>query len=163
MPLLIKSTQTKSAQTKSVLIKSAQRGVSLIELIVFIVVVSIALLALVGVYQQATVNNTDPIIRLRALESAQSLLDEIIALKYDEATPTGGIPACSTASASACTNTPDNNMNDVDDYHLYSDEPYANYRRSVSVTAANNIKLITVSVTTPTGETFLLSAERANF
>ncbi|OZY84638.1 MSHA biogenesis protein MshD [Cellvibrio mixtus] len=139
--------------------KSIPRGVSLIELIVFMVVVSIALIALVGVYRQATINNADPVIRLRALESAQSLLDEIIALKYDEATPVGGIPAC----RNTCTNAPDDNMDDVDDYHNFSDEPYPNYERSVSVTTANNIKLVTVSVTTPTGETFLLSAERANF
>lgn len=143
--------------------KSPQKGVSLIELIVFIVVVSIALLALVGVYRQATINNADPIIRMRALESAQSLLDEIISLKYDEATPTGGVPACSTVGVGACTNSPENNMNDVDDYHNFSDTPYPNYVRSVSVTTANNIKLVTVSVTTPTNETFLLSAERANF
>lgn len=138
--------------------KSTQKGVSLIELIVFIVVVSIALLALVGVYRQATINNADPIIRMRALEAAQSLLDEIISLKYDEQTPTGGVPACTT-----CDNNPDLNMDDVDDYHNFLDEPYPNYELSVSVTTANNIKLITVSVTTPTNETFLLSAERANF
>ena len=138
--------------------KKNQSGVSLIELIVFIVVVSIALLALVGVYRQATINNPDPIIRMRALEAAQSLLDEIISLKYDEQTPTGGVPACTT-----CDNNPDLNMDDVDDYHYFLDEPYPNYELSVSVTTANNIKLITVSVTTPTSETFLLSAERANF
>nr|WP_324259612.1 MSHA biogenesis protein MshD [Cellvibrio fontiphilus] len=146
--------------------KLFQRGVSLIELIVFIVVVSIALLALVGVYRNATINNADPLIRTRALEAAQSLLDEIIALKYDESTPTGGIPACSTAGAANCTNAPENNMNDVDDYHNFSDLPYPafpGYERSVQVTTANNIKRITVRVTTPTNETFLLTAERANF
>jgi MSHA pilin protein MshD len=143
--------------------KSIPRGVSLIELIVFMVVVSIALIALVGVYRQATINNADPVIRLRALESAQSLLDEIIALRYDAETPVGGIDACSTPGKTECNNTPDDNMDDVDDYHNFNDEPYTGYRRSVSVTTANNIKLVTVSVTTPTGETFLLSAERANF
>lgn len=143
--------------------KSVQQGVSLIELIVFMVVVSIALIALVGVYRQATINNADPVIRLRALESAQSLLDEIIALRYDEKTPIGGIDACPPSGEKACDNTPDDNMDDVDDYHNFNDEPYTGYRRSVSVTTANNIKLVTVSVTTPTGETFLLSAERANF
>jgi MSHA pilin protein MshD len=146
--------------------KVFQRGVSLIELIVFIVVVSIALLALVGVYRNATINNADPLIRMRALEAAQSLLDEIIALKYDESTPTGGIPACSTAGAPNCTNAPENNMNDVDDYHNFSDLPYPGapgYQRNVQVTTANNIKRITVRVTTPTNETFLLTAERANF
>ena len=135
-------------------------GVSLIELIVFIVVVSIALLALVGVYRQATINNVDPIVRVKALEAAQSLLDEILSLKYSESTPTGGIPACS-----VCDDNPDANMNDVDDYRNWSDTPYPGYTRSVSVdtNAGNTIKLITVSVATPTGETILLAAERANF
>lgn len=135
-------------------------GVSLIELIVFIVVVSIALLALVGVYRQATINNVDPIIRVQALEAAQSLLDEILSLKYADNTPTGGIPACI-----VCDDTPDANMNDVDDYRNWSDTPYPGYTRAVSVdtNAGNTIKLITVSVTTPTGETILLAAERANF
>ena len=138
--------------------KCHQLGVSLIEMIVFIVVVSIALLALVGVYNQATINNVDPIVRMRALESAQSKLDEILSLKYDENTPTGGVPACT-----ACSNTPDSNMNDVDDYNGWSDAPYPGYSRSVSVTTINSIKLITVRVTAPKVGTVLLSAERANF
>lgn len=142
-----------------------QRGVSLIEMIVFIVVVSIALLALLGVYQQATINNVDPMIRVRALEAAQSKLDEILALKYDENTPTGGIPACSSGvlNSVACNNAPDSNMNDVDDYNGWNDTPYPGYARNVRVTNNNNIKLITVSVAMPTGETMLLAAERANF
>jgi len=135
-------------------------GVSLIEMVVFMVVVSIALLALVGVYRQATINNVDPIVRILALEAAQSLLDEILSLKYSDDTPTGGIPACT-----SCDDTSDANMNDVDDYRNWSDAPYAGYTRSVSVETnpANTIKLITVSVTTPTNETILLAAERANF
>lgn len=141
-------------------------GVSLIEMIVFIVVVSIALLALVGVYNQATINNVDPIVRVKALEAAQSKLDEILSLKYDSATPTGGVPACGTAGASACNNTPDPSptpdYNDVDDFNGWSDS-FSGFSRNVTVTTANNIKLITVRVTTPTGETISLSAERANF
>lgn len=138
-----------------------QSGVSLIEMIVFIVVVSIALGALVGVYRQAMVSNVDPIIRTRALESAQSLLDEILSLKYSQSTPTGGVPACS-----PCDDIPDANMDDVDDYRGFSDFPFsttAGYRRDVTVVTGNNIKVITVTVTTPTGERILLAAERANF
>ncbi len=137
-----------------------ESGVSLIEMIVFIVVVSIGLLALVGVYRQATITNVDPIIRTQALESAQSLLDEILSLKYSESTPTGGVPACT-----ACNDTPDANMNDVDDYRNWSDTPYPGYLRRVGVVtnAANTIKVITVNVTTPRGDVISLSAERANF
>ena len=137
-----------------------EKGVSLIEMIVFIVVVSIALLALVGVYRQTAINNVDPIIRTQALEAVQSLLDEILALNYSEDTPTGGIPACS-----ACDDTPEDNMNDVDDYRNWSDAPYPGFTRSVSVEtdSIQNIKRVTVTVTTPNGDTILLAAERANF
>lgn len=147
-------------RNKSQLHHLRESGVSLIEMIVFIVVVSIALLALVGVYRQATITNVDPIIRTQALEAAQSLLDEILSLKYSESTPTGGVPACS-----SCDDTPDSNMNDVDDYRDYDDEPYPGYLRTVAVVtnAGNTIKLVTVSVNTPRGETISLSAERANF
>lgn len=127
------------------------------------VVVSVALLALLGAYQSATRANVDPLIRVRALEAAQSTLDEILALKYDEITPTGGVPACNSVDADPCNNNPDGNMNDVDDYHGFSDTPYTGYTRDVDVTESNNIKLISVTVTMPGGDAITLAAERANF
>lgn len=149
------------------LIKSLKKhqGVSLVELIVFIVVVSIALTALIGIYVQSASRNVDPIVRVRLLEAAQSRLEQIIALKYDESSPSGGIPACgsSAATALACTNTPDANMNDVDDFHNATDQPYLNYNRSVTVTTNGNNKLITVTVSAPNNEAVTLSAYRYNF
>lgn len=140
-----------------------QAGVSLIELIVFIVVISIALLALVGVFTQATAFNVDPLIKIRALESAQSQLDKVLALKYDAQTPTGGIPACNSTTGVACNNSPDADLNDVDDYNGWFDQPYPGYTRTVSVTTANNIKTISVQVDAPSGISLTLSVERANF
>ncbi|QEY14776.1 MSHA biogenesis protein MshD [Cellvibrio sp. KY-GH-1] len=146
-------------------LKKWQLGVSLIEMVIFIVIVSVAMIPLISADRQAMMHNVDPLIRIRAVEAAQSLLDEILALKYDEQTPTGGIPACSSVQAGsvACNNNPDSNRNDVDDYQGWSDVPYTGYARSVRVTTNANIKLVEVSVTTPTGETILLAAERANF
>lgn len=142
----------------------AQKGVSLIELIVFIVVVSIGLAALIAVYVQSNRNSIDPIIRVRLLEAAQSKLDEIITLKYDEATPSGGIPACGSTTASvACTNSPDGNFDDVDDFHHYADTPYPNYQRQVEVVTDGHRKLITVTVTAPDGQSLSLAAYRYNF
>lgn len=156
MRMLIKLNHAKRARVK---------GVSLIEMIVFIVVISIALVALVNVYRQAMVRNADPLIRVRAIEAAQSKLDEILSLQYDENTPVGGVPPCGSTytGAIACNNTPDANLNDVDDYNGRTDTPYPGYNRNVTVVANNNIKLITVSVTTPSGETIRLAVERANF
>lgn len=141
-----------------------QSGVSLIELIVFLVVIAVASTALFSSYTYSALHNADPIIEVRALELAQAKLDEILALKYDENTPTGGIPACgATGSTTTCTNTPDANLNDVDDYNGFSDSPYSNYTRSVTVTTNNNQKLVTVSVSAPKGMVVKLAAIKANF
>ena len=141
----------------------AQSGVSLIELIVFLVVIAVASTALFASYTYSALHNADPIIEVRALELAQAKLDEILALKYDESTPTGGIPACGATGGTACTNTTDANMNDVDDFNGFSDSPYTNYTRSVTVSTNNNQKLITVSVAAPKGMVVKLAAIKANF
>lgn len=136
-----------------------QRGVSLLEMIVFIVVVSIALGALLSVYTQSARSNVDPIIRLRLLEAAQSRLDEVIALRYDEATPTGGVPHCNPCTGGSNPV----RLSNVSDYNGFPDSPYPNYSRLVSVTTDGNRKLITVTVTSPDGQSLALSAYRYNF
>ena len=52
------------------------RGLSLIELIVFIVVLSAALAGVLQVFTQATTGSADPAVRRQALAIAQSLLEE---------------------------------------------------------------------------------------
>jgi MSHA pilin protein MshD len=140
-------------------------GVTLMEMIVFIVVVSIALTVLTAAYNQSVIKSSEPLIRQKSLNLAQAKMDEVMALKYDAMTPTGGVPACnsSTAGAQSCNNTPDADMNDVDDFHNQSDEPYTGYQRQVTVTQTNNIKRIQVRVTAPDSSSILLTAERANF
>lgn len=140
-----------------------QKGVSLIEMIVFIIVVGIASSALFATYNYSLMHNTDPLIQVRALELAQAKLDEVLALKYDANTPTGGIPACDTPTGVACNNSPDANLNDVDDFHGTSDTPYTGFTRSVTVVAANDLKLITVNVAAPKGFSVTLAAYKANF
>jgi MSHA pilin protein MshD len=140
-----------------------QRGVTLVELIVFIVVVSIAFTVLMSVYIQSARTNVNPVVQIRLLEAAQSKLDEVMALKYDEATPTGGLPACNSPGGMSCTNLSESNMNDVDDFHGVSDAPYINYQRTVTVSSEAKRKLITVTVTAPDGQSVALSAYRYNF
>jgi len=157
--------------------KHIQRGFTLIEMVVFLVVVATASTALFKVYNYSLINQGDPLIRVRAVELAQARLDEVLALKYDESTPTGGIPACSsgsivpgstggaaTATAPvACTNTPDGNMNDVDDYNGVSDTPVTGYTRTVTVATSGNLKTVTVVVDGPKNVSWTMSAIRANF
>ncbi|RYY75992.1 MAG: MSHA biogenesis protein MshD [Gammaproteobacteria bacterium] len=157
-------------------------GVSLIELVVFIVIVSLAGAALFKVYSYSQAQSADPLVQVRALELAQSRLDEILALKYDANTPTGGIPACGSTAvgAVACNNTPDLDMNDVDDFNNITDEPYSfnvtkktssggqttimvKYTRQVTVVTTGNVKLVSVIVTAPTGLVVPLAAQKANF
>lgn len=140
-----------------------QQGVTLLEMIVFIVVVSIALTTLTAVYNQSVATAAEPLMHQRALNLAQAKMDEILALKYDESTPTGGVPACDSVGGLPCTYLPDSNMNDVDDFHNRTDQPFTNYQRLVTVTRVNNIKRIQVRVTAPDSSSVLLTAERANF
>ncbi len=150
---------------------SLQQGVTLIELIVFLVVIGITSGAIFLSFNYSMLRIADPLIEVRALELAQSKLDEILALKYDANTPTGGIPACGSTGAVACNNTPDGNMNDVDDFNGFTDVPYSvvvngityAYSRSVTVTTATNQKLISVSVAGPKNYSVRLAAYKANF
>lgn len=127
-----------------------QLGVTLIETIVFIVVVSIALGALLRVFQQASIDSVDPVVKTKALEVAQATLDEILSRKFADNTPTGGVPACDPCSAIGT----GPGFNDVGDYNGYTDNSDPNFRISVSVTdaggdlgiAANNARLVTVTV-----------------
>jgi MSHA pilin protein MshD len=54
-----------------------QRGISLIELIMFIVIISVALVGILLVMNQVTRSSSDPLIRKQALAIAESMLEEI--------------------------------------------------------------------------------------
>jgi MSHA pilin protein MshD len=54
-----------------------QRGVTLIELVLFIVIVSIALASIIGVFTITTRNSSDPLRRKQALMIAEGLLEEV--------------------------------------------------------------------------------------
>lgn len=63
---------------------SLQRGISLIELIMFIVIVSIALSGVMLVMNQVTGHSADTLLRKQALTAAESLLEEIEAQTFWE-------------------------------------------------------------------------------
>jgi len=54
-----------------------QRGISLIELIMFIVIVSVALAGILLVMNQITRHSADPLIHKQALAIAESMLEEV--------------------------------------------------------------------------------------
>jgi MSHA pilin protein MshD len=54
-----------------------QRGVTLVELVMFMVIVSIALAGILQVMRMTTANSADPLRRKQALMLAEALLDEV--------------------------------------------------------------------------------------
>jgi MSHA pilin protein MshD len=59
-----------------------QRGFTLIELIVFIVIVSAALAGVLTILNQTTRSSADPMIRKQALAVAEALLEEVMAKPF---------------------------------------------------------------------------------
>lgn len=67
-----------------------QKGFTLIEVLVFIIVVSIGLTGIVTLYTTNIKNSAAPLIRERTLIIAHAYMDEIISKQWDENSPLGG-------------------------------------------------------------------------
>ncbi len=107
-------------------------GVTLIEMVIFIVIVGIAVTAIMTVYINAGRSSADPLVRIRAIELGQAVLEEIMLKAYDDSTPLGG-GCVQFSSGSRCASGPSATaqsaagfgsdgesratFNDVDDYH----------------------------------------------
>lgn len=180
-------------------------GFTLVELVVGMVVLSIALVMLTSMLFPQADRAAETLHRVRSAELAHSVMNEIWGKRYDQNTnPNGGVPACGAAArpdlglpagVATCTAPADlgpdagenrNSYNDVDDYHglnqnrlmlnaavttgvnadTYASR-YPNYQLAVTVTYSNtsdrNSKLITVTVTTPSGEAIVYNAVRSNY
>ena len=149
-----------------------QAGVTLVELVIPIVIISIALVAVLNSFGFLVSQSADPLWRNKSLKLAQLYLDEILARSYDDSTPVGGVPAVSSPSCASLG--PESGetratFNDVDDYDGVDDSPpvsligaidssYNSYRVQVTVTcngsavgASGNshAKKILVQVTPP--------------
>ncbi len=64
-----------------------QRGLSLIELLVFIVVVGVAVTGVLSVYSLTARTSVDPMIQKQSLAIAESLLEEVLAKPYTYCDP----------------------------------------------------------------------------
>lgn len=144
----------------------SQRGISLIELILFIVIVSVALAGLLLVMNVNTRGSVDPLIRKQALAIAESLLEEIELQVFSD--PAGGSIQTNRAS-----------FDDVMDYNgfattgIFSTDGsavtgLASYNVSVTVTTiawvagTTDAKQITVTVTDPSGQSIDAVGYRVN-
>ncbi len=66
---------------------TSERGLSLIELLVFIVVVGVAVSGVLSVYSLNARSSADPMLRKQALAIAESLLDEVLSKPYTYCDP----------------------------------------------------------------------------
>lgn len=155
-----------------------QRGVSLIEAVLFIVVVSVALVVVLKAFDIANQGSADPLLRRQALAISQSLLDEISYQPFGNANTDdvaqGGF-------AGPYTSANRHRFDDVDDYNGFSMNGIRsldnteliglnNYQVTVVVAAAafggvpsSDGKRITVTVTTPSGAQLALEGYRSNY
>lgn len=151
----------------------SQRGISLIELILFMVIVSAALAGLLSLMNVNTKGSVDPLIRKQALTIAESLLEEVEL--HDFSNPGGFAGAATQANRAS--------FDDVMDYNgfatmgIYPADGSAtvvpgladyNVRVDVaniawdSIPAADAVQ-ITVTVTDPGGQTIEAVGYRVNY
>ena len=151
------------------------RGISLIELVVFIMVMAIGLSVLIKAISYAQARSTDPLIITQGVECARAALADAMVRKFDESTPTGGIPACGSAefSAVACSGIAvDADLDDTGDFNGYV---YTLGGCNVTLTVtgegtdlglpddADEVRLITAVASMPGGDTLTLASYRTNF
>lgn len=82
---------------------SRQSGLTLIEMIATIVILAVALSGVSLAIQNALSRSGRELIQLRAVELAQSYLDEILGKRFDENSANNGIPVCHSMTARPCT------------------------------------------------------------
>jgi MSHA pilin protein MshD len=96
--------------------KPRQRGFTLIELIIFIVVVSAGLAGILSVMNTVVKSSADPMVRKQAMALADSILEEILLKSYcdpDTVDTSTTPPTCGANTVEAGRSTYD----DVDDYN----------------------------------------------
>jgi MSHA pilin protein MshD len=116
-----------------------QRGLSLIELIVFILVLTIGVAAILSVLDLTAARSSDPLVRKQALAVAEALLEEIRLMPFTYCDPDD--PAAGTASGvAACAlpetlgpepgesrHDPSAPFDNVNDYHGFAMAPVADF------------------------------------
>ena len=80
-----------------------QRGLSLIELLVFIVVVGIAVTGMLSVFSLTSRGSVDPVIRKQAAAIAESLLEEVLGQSYTYCYPNDANVTTATSPAGCAT------------------------------------------------------------
>jgi MSHA pilin protein MshD len=166
---------------------TSESGATLVELIITIVIISIALAGTIIAFSNVVGRSSDTLFQSRAIALAQAYLDEILAQPFDRNTPEGGIPAytgaCSVTGGSASDR---GDFSSVDQYNGLSFSPpqlasgaideggYDGFTVSINVSCVDpsvelgnadidQAKRIDVTISSPTNQTAIFSAYRSNF
>ncbi|MGH1486117.1 MAG: type IV pilus modification PilV family protein [Cellvibrionaceae bacterium] len=156
--------------------KDATKGFTLIELIVFIVVIAMTTVVLGKIYQHSLTSLNTPLIKHQLSLMAQSKIEAISARKFDENTPADGtacdllVPCAGIGLEAGESLSNTTTLDDIDDFHGYNDSPRPGFSRRVDVVYAGTdfglslqaAKQIRVSVSANTGENITLSVYRVN-
>ncbi|MBB1074278.1 prepilin-type N-terminal cleavage/methylation domain-containing protein [Rhodoferax sp. 4810] len=113
-----------------------QRGFTLIELIIFIVVVSAGLAGILSVMNTTVASSADPMVRKQTVAIAESLLEEILLKEY--ANPPSGYSGTNRTQ-----------FDDVSDYAGYTSTGIVDMvGAAIPGLAAYNIAQVTVAIST---------------
>ena len=128
------------------------RGFTLIELIIFIVIVGVGLAGVLSVYTTAVKSSADPMVRKQAMAIAESLLEEIVLKEFKD--PDGGTNGVSTCTLASGSNR--GLWNDVCDYNTYSSTGITDMQGNnvASLSAYKVLPAVEVTTVTLSGVTF---------
>lgn len=157
------------------------RGMSLVEMVMTIVIISLALVASLRAFSVLTARSADGMVQTRSLELAQLYFDEILSRRFDENSGVTGVPAYT----GACRITDDGEMrdsyDDVDDYDGINNESpqimetslfpaYNGFLVTINVTCDDSIgtldngsKRVDIFITDPSGDTSVFSVYKGNY
>lgn len=159
---------------------SHQAGVSLVEMVITIVVISIALTASLSSFSFLSGRSSDALVHARMVDLAQMYLDEILPKHFDDDTGPGGIPAYPGGCRIQDDGENRQQYDDVDDYHGLVEAPafadqslgdaYRGFSVSIQVSCDDSVgasvggsKRIEVTITGPGNKTAIFAAYKANF
>lgn len=125
-----------------------QGGLTLVELIMFIVIVSVGIVGILTVMNTVVRSSADPMARKQALAMADAVLEEVLTKAYTN--PTGGF---SETDMTTCSNRA--YYDDVDDYSCFDGAPATAVIAGTDLLAGTSTALLsgysaTVAVTTTT-------------
>lgn len=161
-----------------------QGGATLVELVITIVIISVAVAGVVGAFSTIAGRSSDALIDSKAIALAQVYLDEVLSKKYDNDTGEGGAVAPPGSNLCAIGNEGQSRAtyDDVDDFDGVNDAPprtpvggiaagYAGFAVAVGVACAGGevgvandaAKRIQVAVTTPQNKTLTFTVYRGHF